>query len=331
MSNAKLLALVKSLSRPQELECIRTGIHAIDLLLGDGVPVGKVLEVFGPEQGGKSLFAWHAAKAFQSAGGVAVLYDVEATAPRRWMGILGVREDLMVFRRQRRTVSKDGDKSKIVDRGLDSIESITRDMTTLVPALRKLTEGPILVIWDSVAAACSEDEWEKKSGGWEMSERGYFALRAKAMSINMPRIVPMLADNRATLMAINQIREKPGVMYGKKTDTPGGKALKFYSTIRLEFTRMGRINKEGKYVGVEVRAKVEKTKLTEPFREVEMKVNWTNGFEAMSGLPEVLEKANRIQPGKVAGHWQFDKVALNTRNLPELVERRKDDLLAAWL
>jgi recombination protein RecA len=329
MANAKLLEFIKKLSRPTDLEWVRTGVHCIDLLLGDGVPVGKVLEVFGPESGGKSLFAWHTAKGFQNAGGVAVLYDVEATAPRKFMKAIGVREDLLVFRRQRRKKAKN-DEKKIVDRGLDSIESITNDMIQLVPELRKLTEGPILVIWDSIAAACSEDEWEHKGGVWELRERAYFAQRARAMSIAMPRLVPMLADNRATLIAVNQLREKPGVMYGKKTDTPGGRALKFYSSIRLEFIRKGRIIKDGKFVGVEVLARVEKTKMTQPFRQVETKIGWEHGFDSFAGLPELLESANRLVPGKGPKQWQYGKIAVNTRTLPELVER-DGRIVEAWL
>lgn len=326
-SNPKLLEFIRKTTEFPDQKWVRTGLHALDLILGDGIPRGKVIELYGPEGGGKSALAWMIGRAFQNEGGVVLLYDVEATAPKKWMTTIGIREDHLIYRAKSQKVQK----GEVVERAYDSIEVIINDMLGLLPEIQKLSDHmPILVVWDSIAATSSESEWEKKDGVWRSSDREYFANRARSLSIMLPRIVPRLPEFNATLLAVNQLREKPGVLYGKKTDSTGGRSLKHYASIRLHIRRDGDHEVNGQKIGANLEIRVDKTKLTEPFRKATVRLLWKNGFEPHSGILPVLEAAGRVQPGKGSGQWTWNGAPVNTKNVQGLLEKNPG-LTTAWV
>lgn len=315
------------MSQPPTPSTVRCGIHAFDLILGDGIPLGKIVEFSGPEAVGKSVLAWHAAKGFQAVGGTVILYDQEATAPVEFMTKCGVDQGAVIWRRKKivNKVKKGG--KKIVQRSLDTIEAVERDILQLLPDLRKVTDAPLLFIWDSVAASSAEGEWEDTGSGWTLSDKHRMAMRAAAWSDCMRHLVKRLSANNATLLLINQMRERPGVMYGKKTDTTGGRAIKHYSAVRVELRRAGKINKEGDIVGVECLAETIKSKVAAPFRKAELKIFWDRGFDRMAGLMKVLGEAGRLKLSK--GNWTYKGLVLNRKLLSKLIEKQPS-LLAPW-
>lgn len=323
---SELLAkLVRNFSRPPTVDWVRTGIHALDLTLGDGIPLGRVVEISGPESGGKSLLAWEIAKAFQKAEGVALLYDVEATAPKKFMDRVGVDPERLILRRQKHNAKKG-------EEHLDTIQAIEDDIIRMLPIIRKACKGPIVVIWDSIAATSSEDEWQqdRKTGERVVTEKGYMANRARALSQAMRRLTSPLATHGATLLAINQLRDKVGVVFGSRTYTPGGWAMKFHSSVRLELSRRGKVMVEDKYIGVDCHLRIQKSKLTEPFREADLRIYWEVGFDPLFGIGETLVKAGRLKDGKKPGSFLYKGAVYRRKNLGMLLEKRPA-LLEAWL
>lgn len=304
----KVRSIISKLGQPPDIEWIRTGIHAFDLMLGNGVPFGRIMEIFGDESTGKSLLGWTIAKAFQKKGWLVVVFDTEATTPKKFIKRLGIRVEEIVYRKP------------------ETIEELEKEFLIILSSVLKADPNMrILFIHDSVAATSSAGEWEyDKKTKMKMPKEAEMAARARAMSRFMRHVSHHISNNNCVYIAINQVRDKIGVMWGEKTTTPGGRALKFHSSIRVQLSRGGRIDEAGsKPVGVICNAFVKKNKVSEPFRKAPLRIIWREGFDPYGGLAELLESQGRITVVK-AGRYRHRNLVFRARNIPKIVKKRKE-------
>ncbi|HEU5111315.1 MAG TPA: recombinase RecA, partial [Micromonosporaceae bacterium] len=237
------------------IEVIPTGSIALDVALGiGGLPRGRIVEIYGPESSGKTSLALHAVANAQKAGGIAAFIDAEHALDPEYAKALGVDTDALLVSQP--------------DTGEQALE--IADMLIRSGAL------DILVI-DSVAALVPRAEIEGEMGD------NHVGLQARLMSQALRKITGALSNSGTTAIFINQLREKVGVMFGSPETTTGGKALKFYASVRLDVRRIETLKDGGEAVGNRTRVKVVKNKLAAPFREVEFDVGVEQGIVRKSG------------------------------------------------
>ncbi len=311
VNDGKLKALLEKYRHPDNVSWFRTGIHPVDLLLGDGIPYGRVIEVFGGELAGKSLFAWQVIREWQRKGGIAVFSDKEGTTPTKFIQDLGVNTNELIYYTP------------------ETIEEIGEDFDRTVNELREVTNVPILWVIDSVAALSSRSEWEEKGGEMLPKETQQPARLAAAMSQFFKWHVGKCSKQNVTMICLNQLREKIGVMWGKKTDSPGGRALKHYASIRIEINRGTKYKVSDETQGVAAHFNVVKTKLTPPFRKAELRIDWGTGYNQFVGLDQILLDAKRIKI-KGAGKLEYKDEVFAKSDIQQLVERNPE-LLQPWI
>lgn len=308
----QLAKLVNRYKHPDKLEWVRTGIHALDLCIGNGIPRGRVIEIFGDEQGGKSLLAWEITIAFQKLNAVVILCDVEATAPREFMQLLGVNVDDIV-------------EPPETPRTVEDVRDFVKKVTDEVRLIDKTI--PILVIWDSVAATSAFREWEnfEKFQPKEIN----VGTRAQAVSKFFREFTSYMSKNDVTMIAVNQVRDKIGVMFGKTHDSPGGRGLKFHASVRLELNKSKRIDRDGKTVGVMCRIYTEKNKTAPPFRKAVLDIYWNKGFDRTSGMIDILSDTGRISDVK-QGTFKIGEQKYKESDIAKAIEEHPE-LVAEWI
>ena len=290
-----------------QVDAIPTGSLSLDLALGiGGLPRGRIIEIFGPESSGKTTLALHCIAEGQKNGGIAAFIDVEHALDPVYAKALGVDIDSLLVSQP--------------DTGEDALE--------IAEALVRSGAIDVIVV-DSVAALAPKAEIEGEMGA------SHVGLQARLMSQALRKLAGSISKLNCVAIFINQLREKVGVMFGNPETTPGGRALKFYSSVRIDIRKIDTLKVNGEVVGSRTRAKVVKNKIAPPFREAEFDIMYGKGI---SRVGELLDLAVKLDIIKKSGSWfsyngtRIGQGRDNTKeyllNNPEIAKQVEDELMA---
>ena len=289
------------------VECVPTGSLGLDLALGiGGLPRGRIVEIYGPESSGKTTLALHVIAEAQKKGGEVAFVDAEHALDPTYARALGVRvEDMLIS------------QPDTGEQALEITEALVRS-------------GAIdVVVVDSVAALVPRAEIEGEMGD------SFVGLHARLMSQALRKLTGAISKTNTIVIFINQLREKVGVMYGNPEVTTGGRALKFYSSVRIDVRRIEAIKVGGEIIGNRTRAKVVKNKVAPPFREAEFEILYGEGISKWGELVDLAVKLDIVQK---SGSWFSmgemrlgqgrDAVKQYFKDNPELAEQIEQEVRA---
>ena len=296
------------LDRTPSLRGISTGCLSLDLALGGfGVPNGRIVEIFGPESSGKTTLTLHIVANAQKTGGIAAFIDAEHALDPSWAKRLGVDLESLL-------VSQPGSGEEAMQ---------------ITEMLVKSNAVDIIVV-DSVAALVPEKELKGEIGD------SFVGLQARLMSQALRKLTGIIAKSKTCVIFINQLREKIGVMFGSPETTPGGKALKFYCSCRIDVRKIGQIKEGETVVGQRVRAKIVKNKVAPPFRAAEFDMMHANGI---SYEGDILDLATAQKIVTKSGAWfkygdeqlgqGREKTKQHLKDNPKLLEKLRTEIVKA--
>ncbi len=242
-----------------DVPVISTGSLSLDLALGvGGVPRGRVVEIFGPEASGKTTLTLHIVASAQKGGGTAAFIDAEHALDPDYAKRLGVDLDNLLV-----------NQPDTGEQALEIAELLTRSNAIDV------------IVIDSVAALVPRTEIEGEMGDTHV------ALQARLMSQALRKLTSVISKSKTCIIFINQIRQKIGVMFGNPETTPGGRALKFYSSVRIDIRRIGSIKEGDRIIGNRVRASIAKNKVSPPFRKAEFDIMFNSGISRAGDIVDL--------------------------------------------
>jgi recombination protein RecA len=283
------------------VECTPTGALSLDIALGGGIPRGRVVEIYGPESSGKTTLTLHAIAEVQRAGGTAAFIDAEHALDPSYAKRIGVDVDNLLL-----SQPDNGEQA------LEIVETLVR------------SNAVDLIVVDSVAALVPRAEIEGEMGD------SLPGLQARLMSQALRKLTGVINRSKGTVIFINQIRMKIGVMFGNPETTTGGNALKFYSTVRMDIRRIGQIKQGDSVIGNRTRVKVVKNKIAPPFREAEFDIMYNQGINKagdildLAAARDIVEKAGAWYSYS-GERWQGRESAVQfLRDNPKIMEELAD-------
>jgi recombination protein RecA len=295
----------------QQVECIPSGSISLDLALGGGIPKGRIIEVYGPESSGKTTLTLHAIAEVQRAGGTAAFIDAEHALDPAYAKRIGVDVENLLL-----SQPDNGEQA------LEIVETLVR------------SSAVDLVVIDSVAALVPRAEIEGDMGDSHMG------LQARLMSQALRKLTGVISRSKTTVIFVNQIRMKIGVMFGNPETTTGGNALKFYASVRMDIRRIGQIKQGEAVIGNRTRVKVVKNKIAPPFREAEFDIMYNQGISRSGDIldlavaNDIVEKAGAwfaYGEGKIGQGREAAKTYLeeNPKVMEEIAKKIRDAAIAA--
>ncbi len=280
----------------REIDVISSGSIALDAALGiGGYPKGRIIEIYGPESSGKTTFALHAIAEAQKAGGKAAFIDAENALDPQYAANLGVNIDELLLSQP--------------DNGEQALE--------IAEALVRSGAISVIVI-DSVAALVPQAEIEGEMGD------SHVGLQARLMSQALRKLAGIINKTNTIAIFINQLREKVGVMYGNPEVTPGGRALKFYSSIRLDIRRSEQIKMGTDIIGNKTNVKVVKNKMAPPFKSCQVDIMYGTGISREGELVDLAVEAGALEKSGAWYAYNGEKVGQGKENVKEYLKQNPE-------
>ena len=279
-----------------QVETVPTGSISLDIALGQGgFPKGRIIEIYGPESSGKTTLALHAVAEVQKAGGIAGFIEAEHALDPKYAKAIGVNIDDLYISQP--------------DNGEQALE-ITETM---------VRSGAMdIIVVDSVAALVPKAEIDGDMGD------SHVGLHARLMSQAMRKLTGIVAKTNCVVIFINQLREKVGVMFGNPETTTGGRALKFYASVRIDVRRIEALKQNGEVIGNRTRAKIVKNKVAPPFREAEFDIMFGEGI---SREGDILDVATNLDIVQKSGAWYAylgEKIGQGRENAKTYLKQNPD-------
>ena len=280
------------------IETIPTGSLSLDIALGlGGVPKGRIIEVYGPESSGKTTVALHMVAEVQKRGGIAGFIDAEHALDPAYAKKIGVDIDNLYISQP--------------DNGEQALE-ITETM---------VRSGAVdIIIVDSVAALVPKAEIDGDMGD------SHVGLQARLMSQALRKLTPVVSKNNCVVIFINQLREKVGVMFGNPETTTGGRALKFYASVRMDVRRIETLKQGGEVIGNRTRVKVVKNKVAPPFKEAEFDIMFGKGISAVGDILDLAANVGIVQKSGAWFAYNENKIGQGRENAKQFLTEHPDML-----
>ena len=278
------------------IEAIPTGALSLDIALGiGGIPRGRIIEIFGPESSGKTTLALHAIAEAQKIGGEAAFIDAEHALDPVYAKHLGVDIDNLIV-----------SQPDTGEQALEIAEALTRS-------------GAIdIIVVDSVAALVPKAEIDGDMGD------AHVGLQARLMSQALRKLAGVINKSKTVIIFINQLREKVGIMFGNPETTPGGRALKFYASVRLDIRKIENIKNDGEVTGARARVKVIKNKVAPPFREAEFDIIYGKGIAKEGNILDLAVNLNLVEKSGAWFSYNGEKIGQGRENAKLYLKEHKE-------